>query len=359
MASVLLENVSKRYGDSWAVDGVSLKIASGEFITLLGPSGCGKTTTLRIVAGLASPENGRVAINEVDVTRTPTHLRNIGMVFQSHALFPHMTIADNVGFGLKMRGVNRSSQSEQIKRALELVRLSEFGTRFPAQLSGGQQQRVALARALVFDPHVLLLDEPFGALDRKLRETLQVELRELTRRIGITAIFVTHDQEEALVLSDRIAVMRAGKLEQVAAPQQLFEHPSTRFVADFMGFGNILEGAVAGVSDGRATISIGGLNVETTVAEGEKIGERVAVAIRAERIYLSPPDRDQVNALPGVVTDAIYQGTATTYRIQLDQYQEGQVTVREVAQAGGSLRFEVGSRVQASWSPEAVQLLRS
>ena len=359
MATVALEDISKRYGESIAVDGVSLAIGSGEFITLLGPSGCGKTTTLRVVAGLALPETGRVSINAADVTHVPTHLRNIGMVFQNHALFPHMTIFDNVGFGLRMRGVSRANRREQVKRALDLVRLSDFGLRFPAQLSGGQQQRVALARALVFDPHVLLLDEPFGALDRKLRETLQVELRELTRRIGMTAIFVTHDQEEALILSDRVAVMRAGKIEQVAVPQVLFERPATRFVADFMGFGNILEGVVAGVSDGRATIGVGGFHMEAGLGEAATVGERVAVALRAERVMIAPAGTGGINSASGVITDAVYQGTVMTYRIALDQYTDQQVTAREAPPPGGGLRFGVGARVQATWPAEAVQLLRA
>ena len=211
MRSVALHEVSKFYGSVPVVNGVSLRVADGEFVTLLGPSGCGKTTTLRLIAGLAAPDLGRIEVGGSDVTHTPIHRRNVGMVFQSHALFPHMTIAENVGFGLKMRGVGRAERTGRIREALKLVRLDNFESRFPGQLSGGQQQRIALARALVFNPQVLLLDEPFGALDRKLREVMQGELRELTRKLEMTSIFVTHDQEEALILSDRIAVMHAGR----------------------------------------------------------------------------------------------------------------------------------------------------
>ncbi|MBM3347388.1 MAG: ABC transporter ATP-binding protein, partial [Betaproteobacteria bacterium] len=245
----MLKGVSKRFGSHQAVNDISIDLPSGCFLTLLGPSGCGKTTTLRILAGLETADSGQVLIDGEDVTGVPTFRRNIGMVFQALALFPHMTVGENVAFGLAVRGVAKPHATEKVKRALSLVHMQDFTLRRPHQLSGGQQQRVALARTLVYEPRILLLDEPFAALDRKLREAMQVELRDLTRAIGITTIFVTHDQEEALVMSDLVVVMNSGAIEQCGTPLEVYERPNTRFVADFMGFGNILEGAVERVTD--------------------------------------------------------------------------------------------------------------
>ncbi len=348
MAEVTLTGLTKHYGAARVVDAVSLSIASGEFITLLGPSGCGKTTTLRMIAGLAAPDAGRISLAGADVTGLPAHRRNIGMVFQSHALFPHMSVAENVAFGLRMRGLARGPRAERAQAALERVHLGAFGARLPAQLSGGQQQRVALARALVFDPHVLLLDEPFGALDRKLRELMQDELRDLTRRIGITAVFVTHDQEEAMILSDRVAVMNAGRIEQIDTPEAIFERPATRFVADFMGFGNIFDGHAA-----NGTITAGGLCLRAA-PPGPADGA-VQVALRAERIALAAADTAGAeNAAPGRITAATYHGTLTTYRMAPDNGGP-ELLVRE-ASAGGT-RFAPGARVVASWPAQAVRVL--
>ena len=264
MADLKLERLTKSFGAARAVDNISLDLVSGEFVTLLGPSGCGKTTTLRMVAGLEKPDGGVVRLGGTDVTSLPPFRRNIGMVFQSHALFPHMTVAENVAFGLRMRKVDKNTRRQRVREALDLVRLADYLDRYPHQLSGGQQQRVALARALVVRPDILLLDEPFGALDRKLREALQEELRQLTRKIGITSLFVTHDQEEALILSDRICVMNAGRIDQIGTPNEIFERPETHFVADFMGVGNFIAGTVSASSNGETTIDTHGRQVDVS-----------------------------------------------------------------------------------------------
>jgi spermidine/putrescine ABC transporter ATP-binding subunit len=361
MSTVSLSGVSKLFGEMRAVDDVSLDIASGEFVTLLGPSGCGKTTTLRMVAGLVEPDGGTIRLGGEDVTRVPTHKRNIGMVFQSHALFPHMTVAENVGFGLRMRGVSSNDRRGGVETALGLVRLEGFGARYPSQLSGGQQQRVALARALVFNPRVLLLDEPFGALDRKLRETMQGELRELVRRIGITAIFVTHDQEEALILSDRVGVMNAGRLEQIDSPGTIYERPATRFVADFMGAGNILGARIASIGAGIATLDAGGVAIATEALAGLKVGDTVDVALRAERIALAADGDASINAASGVVASAVYHGALSTYEVRLDGANETLLVVREpsTGEGGGTTRFAIGARVRTSWPASSVQILRN
>ncbi len=359
MDAVSLHAVSKMYSDSTAVDAVSLQISGGEFVTLLGPSGCGKTTTLRLIAGLVLPDRGRIEVGGRDVTHVPVHRRNIGMVFQSHALFPHMTIADNVAFGLTMRGVGRAERSDRVRGALELVRLAEYASRVPSQLSGGQQQRVALARALVFNPHVLLLDEPFGALDRKLREVMQVELRELTRKIGMTSIFVTHDQEEALILSDRVAVMNAGKIEQIGRPDEVFEQPTTHFVADFMGFGNLMQGVVTGASDGGIAVQVENLQVNVPPASGLTSGSHARIAIRAERIRLEPLSVAGNSNAAGTIEAVTYQGVVCIYQVRLDRLAGLKLIVREYTDIDGGLRFQAGARVEASWPTNAVRVLRN
>lgn len=360
MAEVRIENITKIYGETRAVDDVTLAVSSGEFVTLLGPSGCGKTTTLRVVAGLVEGSSGRISIAGRDVTDVPTHKRNIGMAFQSHALFPHMTVADNVAFGLKMRGMPRGGRAGRVAEALDMVRLSGFDSRFPAQLSGGQQQRVALARALVINPDVLLLDEPFGALDRKLRETMQEELRDLTRRIGITAMFVTHDQEEALILSDRIAVMNAGRIEQVGSPAEIFELPATRFVADFMGFANLLPAQVAAVSSDGIVLESGALRLEAATVGGNAlaVGSAVDAAIRAERIEIAGGNSGTgPNSACGLVQSAVYQGNQTTYVVDVDGRT---LTARESSQNsnGGGPRLKAGDTAVLSWEAAAVRVLQ-
>jgi putative spermidine/putrescine transport system ATP-binding protein len=283
-AAIKLDQVTKTFdGRVMAVDAVTLDIAAGEFFSLLGPSGCGKTTSLRMIAGFEHPDSGRVHVGGKDITDLPVHRRDMGMVFQSYALFPHRTVAENVAFGLRMREVPRPEIERRVAAALAQVALTGFETRKPGQLSGGQQQRVALARALVVEPPVLLCDEPLGALDRKLRQQMQFELKELQKRLGVTLVFVTHDQEEALAMSDRIAVMNGGKVEQVGTPTEIYERPRTRFVADFIGEINILEGG-------------GPLR-----------------ALRPEKIRLVGPDGAR---LAGTVETANYLGGSTLLRVQ-------------------------------------------
>jgi len=358
LADLKLENLTKTFGTARAVDDISLELVSGEFVTLLGPSGCGKTTTLRMVAGLETPNSGAVQLGGTDVTALPPFRRNIGMVFQSHALFPHMTVAENVAFGLRMRKVAASVRRERVRGALDLVRLADYLDRYPHQLSGGQQQRVALARALVVSPDILLLDEPFGALDRKLREALQEELRLLTRSIGITSLFVTHDQEEALILSDRICVMNAGRIDQVGTPEQIFEHPETHFVADFMGVGNFLPGTVTETSNAQTTVDAAGTVVVSRGGQKLVVGAKVTAAIRAEKMTITasrPPDGP--NVLEGQLESAVYQGASSSFRIASDSILGG-LTVRTNNEAGTvAAGLQTGQTVWVTWTPDAVRLL--
>ena len=308
--AVALRGLSKQFGPVRAVQDVSLQVAPGTMLALLGPSGCGKTTTLRMVAGLVIPSSGEILIGGQDLAQVPAHRRNLGMLFQAYGLFPHLSVARNVAFGLEMRGTARAEIATRVAEALSLVRLESFADRMPAQLSGGQQQRVALARALVYRPRVLLLDEPFGALDRKLRETMQVELRLLVHRLGLTTILVTHDQEEALTLADQLAVMEHGRLMQIGTGADLYDRPASRFVADFMGIANILDGRVASASDGLVAIDVRG--VRMMVAGDASPGTEAAIAIRPEALSLGPPGAAHADAaatlLPGTVEQAIFKG---------------------------------------------------
>ncbi|WP_439548142.1 ABC transporter ATP-binding protein [Falsiroseomonas sp.] len=288
--------------------GVDLDVAPGEMLALLGPSGCGKTTTLRMVAGLIEPSGGDVLIGGSSVLGQPAHRRNLGMLFQAYGLFPHLTVARNVAFGLDMRRIPKAEAATRVREALTLVRLDAFADRMPAQLSGGQQQRVALARALVYRPRVLLLDEPFGALDRKLREEMQVELRLLVRRLGLTTLMVTHDQEEALTLADRLAVMERGVLMQVGTGTEVYDRPASRFVADFMGVANLLEGKVAGCAEGLALLDLpGGLRL-AAASPPLPTGSPAALAIRPEALSLVRPTERSPTTIPGTVEQAIFKG---------------------------------------------------
>jgi spermidine/putrescine ABC transporter ATP-binding subunit len=292
MSAVTLQDVRKAYGGYVAVDGVDLDVAPGEFLTLLGPSGCGKTTCLRMIAGFVAPSAGRILMGGRDVTRLPAHRRNTGMVFQSYALFPHQTVAGNIAFGLEVRRVPRSERGRRVKDALRLVRLEEFADRYPSQLSGGQRQRVALARAVVINPEVLLLDEPLAALDLKLREELQVEIKRIQSALNITTLFVTHDQGEALSMSSRVAVMREGKIVQIGTPGAVYERPSSRYVANFVGRINLLEARVSERRDGEcyrveaasANGSVATFTVAGPQAAEFAIGDRCLVAVRPEHL---------------------------------------------------------------------------
>ncbi len=327
--------------DRPAVDAVDLTIRAGEFMTLLGPSGSGKTTTLNMIAGFEAVTAGRILLDGDDIARLPPYRRNLGMVFQSYALFPHMTAAQNIAFPLQQRKVGKAEIARRVGEALELVHLGEHGDRLPAQLSGGQQQRVALARAVVFSPRALLLDEPLGALDKKLRESLQLEISRLHRELGITFVFVTHDQEEALALSDRIAVFREGRIEQVGTPAELYESPASRFVATFLGDSNVFTGRLRdGLLDtGWCTLH----------ASGDPTGdESVALVVRPERLRLGPPD-GPANALSATVTDVVYQGAFRRVLVRFDGGDTGQV--RDTAGAGAGVA--IGDRVEVHWPVDA------
>ena len=306
--AVQLDGVTKRFGNSVALYEAWLKIRPSEFMTLLGPSGCGKTTLLNLVAGFLEADNGEIFIEGALVTETPAHMREIGIVFQNYALFPHMSVANNVAYGLKTRGVERKEIARRVDEALELVKLTGFADRKPRQLSGGQQQRVALARALVIKPKVLLLDEPFSALDRNLRGSMQVELKQIQRELGVTTIFVTHDQGEALSMSDRIAVISAGRIRQIAAPDDIYRRPADRFVASFVGDANVLNGRLVERRGDVAVISIGDVRADVpaaTIAE-MPVGGAVDVFVRPE--HLSVTSRGAPRSLPGTVTTQVFQG---------------------------------------------------
>ena len=322
---VRLVGVRKTYGDVVAVDGVDLEIHRGEFFTMLGPSGSGKTTCLRMIAGFERPDDGRVELAGVDVSGLPPNERDVNTVFQDYALFPHMTVGANVGYGLRVKGVAKAERAERITQALSLVRLEGYEDRRPSQLSGGQRQRVALARALVNRPRVLLLDEPLGALDLKLRQQLQVELKRIQQEVGITFVYVTHDQDEALSMSDRIAVMDNGRVVQVGTPHEVYDEPGTRFVAGFVGVSNLLELPVKKVEDGVATLQLGqGDHVTAPVAGHDLTTGRIAVVtIRPERIELHPADASGAAASAtcrarGTVRESLYAGPVSRYVVALD-----------------------------------------
>jgi spermidine/putrescine transport system ATP-binding protein len=303
---IRLEELTKAFGETVAVDGIDLDMPPGEFFTLLGPSGCGKTTTLRMIAGFEQPTSGRIVLDGTDVARVPPHKRNVNTVFQSYALFPHLDVAGNVAFGLKYQRVTKEERRRKVKGILELVRLSDFAERKPEQLSGGQQQRVALARALILTPRVLLLDEPLGALDARLRKDLQVELKAIQSDIGVTFVFVTHDQEEALTMSDRVAVMNRGCVEQAASPREVYEEPRTAFVADFLGVSNLLD-AEATADHGACRLRIGDREFRAEQGETASRGG-VKAMIRPERIGIEPHGTAGGNRLPGLVERAVFLG---------------------------------------------------
>ncbi|MCS6882047.1 MAG: ABC transporter ATP-binding protein [Oscillochloridaceae bacterium] len=321
--AVELRNVVKRFGDIAAVDHVSLEIRDGEFFSLLGPSGCGKTTTLRMIAGFEYPTSGSIVIHGREMANIPPHRRPVNTVFQSYALFPHLTVAQNVAFGLEMKRRPRDEIAARVREALEQVRLSAFADRRPRQLSGGQQQRVALARALINQPEVLLLDEPLGALDQKLRKELQIELKSLQRRVGITFIFVTHDQEEALTMSDRIAVMSQGKVLQIGSPTEIYERPTCRFVADFIGETNFIAGKVTENGANAATIEThDGLRLRGLTPRPVRVGEEAVLSIRPEKaLLLAPGDAraDHPFALPVRVELVSYIGSDTRITVRLNE----------------------------------------
>ena len=350
-----VRRLRKSFGAVVAVDEVSLDAASGEFLSLLGPSGCGKSTVLRMVAGLVEPDAGEVVLAGEDITRVAVHRRNLGLVFQSYALFPHMTVLENVAFGLRRRGVGEAELRPRVERVLELVRLGPLGARHPRELSGGQQQRVALARALVTEPRVLLLDEPLSNLDALLRDEMRVELKRLQERLGTTMVFVTHDQAEALILSDRMVVMQGGRVEQIGRPEEIYRRPATPFVARFLGRANFLTGTVAGIEAGGTVVALdGGLSVVAGPHPGLTPGQRVQVAIRQENIRLGPggAGSDRANRFAATVVFHAFAGPAHHYVVQLADGRELEVTSPSAA-----LPLARGARAVIEWGPEDVVLL--
>jgi spermidine/putrescine transport system ATP-binding protein len=356
--SVELRRVTKRFDDVTAVDALSLNIAEGEFFTLLGPSGCGKTTTLRIVAGFEDPDEGTVLIDGSDVAGRPPHKRPTNTVFQSYALFPHLSVEENVAFGLRRKGVDKAEIGRRVSAELDRVGLGREAQRKPSQLSGGQQQRVALARALVNLPSVLLLDEPLGALDLKLRKGLQVELKRIQRDVGITFVYVTHDQEEALTMSDRIAVMNEGRVEQVAGPEEIYERPATTFVAGFIGVSNLMPGTIE--TGGEIRLDTGP-TVRTAEVNGFKPGERCFAVVRPEKLWIDraeePPD-PRLPSVEGTVESSLYLGTSTQVVVDLGGEVRLTVLHPNVNDAERQRLPGGGTQVRLSWQPDHMHLVR-
>jgi spermidine/putrescine transport system ATP-binding protein len=345
--SVEILHVSKRFGDLRAVDDVSLSIAAGEFVSLLGPSGCGKTTTLRMLAGFETPDSGEIHISGQSVASVPPHKRDVNTVFQQYALFPHLSILDNVAFGPRSKGVAKDAARKQAAELLDVVRLGDLGARKPNQLSGGQQQRVALARALVNRPSALLLDEPLGALDLKLRQAMQLELKRIQREVGITFIFVTHDQEEALTMSDRIAVMSQGRIEQVGTPEEIYNQPATIFVAGFIGSANLLPATITAIDGDTVMSTVSGGARVTAAGNGRSftVGSQATVMIRPERIAL---EDDPIDGQPNVrarVTERIFHGASSDVIVRLA---DGTELVADL-EADDGLQCNPGDNVWVTW----------
>jgi spermidine/putrescine transport system ATP-binding protein len=359
-SSVRLERVSKRFGDVAAVRELSLAIERGEFFTLLGPSGCGKTTTLRMVAGFEEPSEGRILIDGTDVEGIPPFKRPTNTVFQSYALFPHLSVEENVAFGLRRRRVARDEVRLRVREELERVGLGAEAKRKPRQLSGGQQQRVALARALINRPAVLLLDEPLGALDLKLRKGLQLELKSIQREVGVTFIYVTHDQEEALTMSDRIAVMNSGVVEQLAAPEDVYERPRTEFVAGFIGVSNLLPGTVESVGEGDVELALDNGPTVRAIGGGVRPGDRAHAVVRPEKLQIAKVEESAPDGRPrveGIVESAVYLGTATQMVVKLPADVPLTVLVPNTDEALRQSLPGAGARVRLTWSPEHMYLV--
>src|SRR5579875_3380311 len=357
---VRLERVTKRFGDVVAVDDISLEIRAGEFLSLLGPSGCGKTTTLRMIGGFEDPNLGRIFLGGNDVTALPPYRRDVNTVFQSYAVFPHLNVTENVAFGLRCKHVPKREISQRVQDALDLVDLSTLGGRKVAQLSGGQQQRVALARALVNRPKLLLLDEPMSALDAKLRKQMQIELKRIQNEVGITFLYVTHDQEEAMTMSDRIAVMMNGHIEGLDAPQVVYEHPGTEFVATFLGASNLLSGQIVRRDNGTVTVAAHGATFTATVdgSSSEALTGAVRVGVRPEKVHISTGDREPEpgwNALHGTLMVATFTGVGNQYLVEGPEGTS--LTVYE-QNIGGEAAPRAGERVLLTWRPEHTFVVR-
>jgi ABC-type Fe3+/spermidine/putrescine transport system ATPase subunit len=358
-SAVDLRNVTLAYGPFVAVKDVSLSIRKGEFVTLLGPSGCGKTTILRSIAGLVQPTGGEIDVAGRRIDNIPIHKRNIGLVFQNYALFPHKSVFDNIAFGLKYRNVEKSAIAQKVKRALDMVRLPGVEKKLPSEMSGGQQQRIALARAIVIEPDVLLLDEPLSALDANLREEMRTELKIIQREVGITTIFVTHDQEEALAMSDRIVVMNKGVIEQEGSPEDVYRRPESRFVASFLGQSNLLEGRIASIgAGGVAAVTLSnGSAIKVNAPASAREGTLVTLVVRAQKVILGSPDKP--SAIPGRIVSASYLGGTAAYFVDADGirlqsvatiddrvWREGEAVSITIAPGDGLLLDKSGHRVR-------------
>ncbi len=355
MSSVRFEEVVKKYGDLTALESLNFDIGAGEFMTLLGPSGCGKTTTLRLIAGFITPTNGQIFLGDMEITHLAPQDRNVGMVFQDYSLFPHMTIAENIAFGLKERRVDKATTAARVQELLELIELPDVAERHPAQLSGGQQQRVAVARAVAYAPRVLLMDEPLGALDLKLRESMQIELRRIQQELGITAVYVTHDQSEAMNMSDRIAVMNHGVLEQVGTAEEIYDRPRTKFVAGFVGQINFLESRIVEINGDAAVVDACGTRFATHGRGPFTVGATATVAIRPERLTLRPPGTEDNDGarIDGAVEAITFAGNLVRTTVRA-----GDGTSLIVESRPGEVASDVGDAVAVSWSSDHCLLLR-
>jgi spermidine/putrescine ABC transporter ATP-binding subunit len=360
-SGIRIEGLVKRYGSVTAVDHISLEIDQGEFVTLLGPSGSGKTTTLMMIAGFAVPTSGNILIGNRSIVAQAVHRRNIGIVFQHYSLFPHMTVSENVAFPLKMRKLNSRETRRKVDGILDLVELTEMGHRYPRQLSGGQQQRVALARALVFNPPILLMDEPLGALDKKLRESMQLEIMRIQKKLGITTVYVTHDQSEALTMSDRIAVMDHGRILQLGSPEQLYEHPANRFVADFIGKSNFLTGEVTEKrNDGYKVRCKGGVEFVVSTSRELSAGAEATIGVRPEKLvffedyFESGKQPPGWNIVAGVVESFIYLGDLRHYEVRLPT---GDVFLVQISSRPGVEGWKPGRKVEICWKQEDARLV--
>jgi spermidine/putrescine transport system ATP-binding protein len=357
--SIELAGLTKRFGHGHpaAVDNIDLHVPSGEFFSLLGPSGCGKTTTLRLIAGFEQPTAGRILLDGVDVSAAPPHKRNVNTVFQSYALFPFLSVFDNVAFGLRHTRITKAELRTRVGASLDLVSMSGFASRRPAQLSGGQQQRVALARALVLNPAVLLLDEPLGALDAKLRRSLKVELKALQERVGITFLYVTHDQEEALTMSDRLAVMNAGRIAQIGTPREVYEEPSDAYVADFLGAANLMEVSVSVPAAGSpAVLSLGDTALVTSFECAAAPGETARAVIRPERVRVEDHGSAGPNRVPALVERVVFLGAATQVMLRLATGASLQALVQNDGDPGRAALAQ-GTPVHAYLPPDALRVL--
>ena len=357
MADALLrvEGLKKSFDGTQILRDLSFEVGRGEFVTLLGPSGCGKTTTLRIVAGLLAPDAGRVVLSGSDITDAPPEKRPLNTVFQNYALFPHMNVEKNISYGLRMRGAKKAEWRPKVAEMLRLVQLEGCEKRMPGQLSGGQCQRVAIARTLILQPELLLLDEPLGALDLKLRRQMQVELKDIQKRLGVAFVYITHDQEEALNMSDRIAVMRNGRFEQMGTPEQIYDHPATRFAAEFIGQTNLLECSVEAVDADGMVLSYAGQRIPARRAEfAARVGEKVCLSLRTERLGFGP-ERSGDCCLEGVLTDRRYAGGSMRATIRLTDGHE----ILAMCTSAERARGEVGQRVYLRWNPAEAPVVRA